>query len=81
MQIVAEESTIDGKSFDYSINDKMENEDIIRSIMQNYSCELCDQKDRQIKIYEEKINDYVNYIKKHSLKKAESRTEASIISS
>lgn len=60
-----EHSTIDGKSFEsYSINDKTENEDIIRSIMQNYSCEKCEQKDRQIKINEERIEDYINYIKK-----------------
>ena len=55
--------------------DKHDNEDIIRAIMADYSCEKCDEKDRLIENNEQRINDYIQYIKKQSMQRAHQQNQ------
>ena len=63
---VDDQSTIEARSqIDNSI-DNYENEDIVRAIMNDYTCEKCEEKDRIIENNEQRIADYISYIKKNT---------------
>jgi hypothetical protein len=51
-------------------------DDFVRNIMNEYRCERCEEKDSIIHNNEERINDYIAYIKKQSLKNFKGSTEA-----
>jgi hypothetical protein len=70
--IINDASTIDARSSNFMDSfDKHDNEDIIRAIMTDYSCEKCDEKERVIENNEQRINDYIQYIKKQSMQRAQ----------
>ena len=61
---VDDQSTIEARSMIDNSMDKEENEDIVRAIMNDYTCEKCQEKDKIIENNEQSISDYIAYIQK-----------------
>lgn len=59
---IHDQSTIEAKSMDSF--DNKDNDDYIRLIMNDYTCERCEEKDKIIVNNEQRIADYIAYIKK-----------------
>lgn len=66
---VDDASTIEARSMIDNSIDNVENEDIVRAIMNDYTCEKCEQKEKIIENNEQRINDYIAYIQKQSLQR------------
>jgi DNA-binding protein H-NS len=50
--------------------DNNDHDDYIKLIMTDYNCERCEEKDKVIQNNEQRINDYIAYIKKQSMQKS-----------
>ena len=72
---VDDQSTIEARSMIDNSMDKEENEDIVRAIMNDYTCEKCQEKDKIIENNEQSISDYIAYIQKQSLQRASGQSQ------